>query len=524
MTTRLTSLGSVASALVLVGLSVTPAAHAEEQAPLAPAALTAPAPPAPPAVPSALEAPAQPAAPAALEASAEAEPSLEEMEARLIKMATQMDSVARELERAHQESQQLVEQTLKLLRQQQAAASASNAPAASAGAPASRWQVGAIPSTSTENPFPSAAGTSNPWGVGAAIPPTAQATPAPSVRVQLTLPDLVDDQTEVARRRSEERSVQRQVQLWERAERRSSRVFRRSPNSAASRTLFSGNGIVEAGETVEEFVVFSGNGEVRGDVEGDAVLLAGNLLVRKGARIGGDAVVLAGNLSVEPGAQIGGNAVVTAGELDVDEAANVGGDRVQMGLSPWAFDEIRREISRGGANSQLTPERETDDEVEEDDSGILESASDVLIRFLLLSASGLLLMTFLPARTQTVGRTLHRRMGAAAVTGILAAFSLAPLGLLMTVSVVGIPLVPVLVAGATFAVVMGLAAASLEIGRRLPLSRRAPAWLLAAGAGVVAVLTEVPFLGVIAGLSLALLGLGAVLLSRFGEADNRASA
>lgn len=489
--------------------------------------------------------------------SAQPDPTLEEMERRLQEMGARLDDLNQEVTRTSSESRELVQQALTLVRRSKEMESGS-----AAGAVAPVAAVPAVPGVEGVPAMPSA-----PEIGEDVLPPEAVEV---LNTVQQTLDEALtealdglspEQQAELARakaelavqldqmsaefnasdfgqhnsawrrelelrlRRAERELAARANELQKegRSEQLSEARSRRSAEpdlAAAERTVFTGNSKVSHGEVVKEFVLFSGNGEIEGEVEGDAVILAGNLVVRKGAYIGGDAVVLAGNLEVEDGAVVSGDAVVTAGKLKVEDGAVVGGDTVEMKFGPLAQAPMLHKLHISLPHvpqvpaPPAVPEPAVEDE--EESRGLSTMIGDVVLHFVLLWVSGLLLLLFMPERTRGVGRVLGSRPAAAAVTGALVSLSALPLMLLLAVSLVGLPLVPVVAAGLAFALVMGVTAAAIELGRLLPLHKHAPIFWLTGGAAFIAVMGEVPILGVLGLIALGVTGVGAVMLSRFG--------
>lgn len=317
------------------------------------------------------------------------------------------------------------------------------------------------------------------------------------------------------------RDLARELRDAERATREDHHASSLEVDPEDGRAILKGDGQVKAGEKVKEFVIFSGNGEISGEVEHDAVVMAGNLSIRKGARVGGDVVLMSGNLSVEPDAWIGGDAVVMAGKMDIDPSAQIEGQRMEMISDPVNLPLLQAKLAKleglkeGNLEIQLSQDHDDEDHHHAEGGFV----SNFFHNFMLLTASGLVLMSFFPLRLQEVTRTLTGRVGASTVMGVLASFGTVGLSLLLVISLFGIPMLPVLGVVMIAAVVMGFCAITLELGRQLPLKRRGPLTVLAAGAAVLSLLLAIPVLGGVVAVLVGLTGLGAVLLSRFGHSD-----
>jgi hypothetical protein len=107
------------------------------------------------------------------------------------------------------------------------------------------------------------------------------------------------------------------------------------------------------------------------------------------------------------------------------------------------------------------------------------------------------------------------------LVGVLGTVAMPVLTVLLVVTIVGILLVPVQLIAILVAAVLGYTALALLIGRAIPLGeRKADSVIqLAIGTGIVVLISEIPFVGVMAMISAWFLVFGAVLRSRGGQPD-----
>jgi len=105
------------------------------------------------------------------------------------------------------------------------------------------------------------------------------------------------------------------------------------------RTQFGNTINVEPGEEVAEATCFGCTVHVRGRVEGDVTVFAGNVIVEGQGQIGGDVTLFAGDLRLENGAAVKGGLTVFGGRIRRDPAASVGGDVTTFGggSALWIF-------------------------------------------------------------------------------------------------------------------------------------------------------------------------------------------
>jgi hypothetical protein len=138
--------------------------------------------------------------------------------------------------------------------------------------------------------------------------------------------------------------------------------------------------------------------------------------------------------------------------------------------------------------------------------------------------AGAALIFLFPRRMATIGGVITRaplrwlRLGA---IGAVAYVGAAALTLLLVLVVTGIPLAMAMVVALSVATLLGLAAVSLALGGRMLAWMRAPSRhpLLAfcLGAFLLVPLTVVPVVGWGVTIAAAVVGFGAVMLTRFGS-------
>ncbi len=253
------------------------------------------------------------------------------------------------------------------------------------------------------------------------------------------------------------------------------------------RTNIGGDVVIKAGEVVE----------------GDAVAIGGSVYVESGAVVEGEVVAIGGSVTLDPGAVVEGAVTAIGGEIKAAEGVIIEGDRVAIGGSFGGL--LSSAIGLGLAK----PGWHT----------VLFSLLATALRALTLLVLGLLLITFVPQRIANVQGFLGARPGHSALTGFAVLLGVIPLCILLAVTVIGIPLLPVVALLLAALVVMGLVAFCAWLGQRVPLFAGRKTQLGAMMLGLV-VLTLVDLIPVIGTPIVALVGFfagGAALLSRFGK-------
>ncbi len=262
--------------------------------------------------------------------------------------------------------------------------------------------------------------------------------------------------------------------------------------------VLGGNVTLEEGSVVEGSVfLMGGNAEMQGVVERDIALFGGNLTLGGTARVGGSITVFGGNLRRAEGA-------VVSGEV-------LQGDEVRVPFD-WDFGQVVR-IPSGPWAIQTWPVFDS----------LWFSGVSYVLRAVLLAGLAVLVVMFLPVHTSRVGRTAIEQP---VITGGLGVLTAIVVPLFLVVLAVTICLIPVTIAGAMLlvvAVVFGWLGLGLEVGTRMAEAFR---WTLhpAAAAGVgTLVMTLVadgigfiPCVGWLAPALVASLGLGSVIVTRFG--------
>ena len=266
--------------------------------------------------------------------------------------------------------------------------------------------------------------------------------------------------------------------------------------------LFGGNATLEAGSRVNgDVFLMGGNAEIGGEVTGDVALLGGNVELLPTAHVHGDAVAIGGNLTRAAGARVDGQ-VAEGNEFvgPFDFTFPFDGFSGVRSIGP--FDSLR-----AGFSPVL---------------GLIWFG----FRSLLLAAVAVLVVMFWPQPTERTGRTA---IAQPILGGGLGLLTIVVGPILLLVLAITILLIPVTLIGIVLLLVAGLfgwIAVGLEVGKRLA---EAFKWELqppaAAGMGTL-VLTLVvgglglfPCVGWLAPFLVASIGLGAVMLTRFGSRE-----
>ncbi len=249
--------------------------------------------------------------------------------------------------------------------------------------------------------------------------------------------------------------------------------------------------------------VMGGNADIAGEVDGDVVLLGGNVNLMQTGWIHGDVSVLGGNLNRDSQAKIDGQVIS-------------GGGSFVWPLEGFEFPSYEYVRPFDTFRFRFSP------------------LLDIFwfgFRSLLMAALAVLTVMFWPNPTDRTGKTAIGQPILSGGLGLLT-FIVAPVLLIaLTITIILIPVMIVAVILWVVACVFGWIAIGLEVGNRMAESFK---WELqpaaAAGIGTLVVslvfggIGLVPCIGWIAPFLVLSVGLGAVILTRFGSREYQPAA
>lgn len=284
------------------------------------------------------------------------------------------------------------------------------------------------------------------------------------------------------------------------------------------------------------------------------VVLGGTYTLHAGETLEGDLVVIGGTATLEAGSKVAGDVALIGGFLQA--SGEIDGDVFAIGglvdLGPEAL--VRGDVTTMGAITTRDPAARVEGRVSDnlwrgtidlEGPGIVLPDFDgferpwigwsfrwmdpffglgwSLVRSLVLAGVAVLAMMFWPDRTSRVARAVLFHPAPSFGAGLLAgAFAVAGIAVLV-ITVCLIPLALVAALLLAVALLFGWVAIGLEVGRRLALAFKRE-WSPATQAGLGTLLLSfvayaldlLPCFGFFASMLLGLLGLGAVMLTRFG--------
>ncbi len=284
----------------------------------------------------------------------------------------------------------------------------------------------------------------------------------------------------------------------------------------------------------DDQLVFFGDSVVLGpgeSVDGNLVVIGGRVEMREGSRVDGDLVAVGGGSIID--GRIEGSLVVVGGTLDLRDNATVSQDFITFGASVSQAEGARVFGERiEGLRWKVPPLTTRDwswpswtpaERWRSPDllfSDLFSSAVRWMLRTFALMALGVVVMLLLPRQTELVGRTVSELPLPSTGVGLLTFVALLFLVPLLVIICIGIPLVVVLAFAFVAALLLGRVAVGAVVGERLltaiNVKPSQPLLQAVVGIGLIELLAAVPCLGWLLGWILALAGLGAVVLTRFG--------
>ena len=303
-----------------------------------------------------------------------------------------------------------------------------------------------------------------------------------------------------------------------------------------------GGSITVDGVVEGDCAALGGSVSVNGTIDGDVAAFGGGVAVAESAKVTGQIASFGGSLDIKGTA--GDDLACFGGSVNLGPKATVDGDVASMGGTVKKAEgaKVKGEIKNIslGALDQFIPGA-----VQSAGSWQHERKADspllgFMVTFSVVAAIGflvLLIALFFPRHIERMAGAIESDFWTSAGIGMLCEVALGPALLLMVVSVLGIPLIPIAVLLLLGAVLMAYAAFGLIVFRKLthavdPARYAATASIMLGYALLNALyllaslLRIVPHLGFLAGLFIAInilvtwfgltIGLGAVWRTRFG--------
>jgi hypothetical protein len=264
--------------------------------------------------------------------------------------------------------------------------------------------------------------------------------------------------------------------------------------------FLSGTALAQKYENNNDLVRFGGDLTVsQKQVVKDATAIWGSVTVLPSARVTGDAVAIGGDVVLKKGASVDGDAVALGGEVIRAAGTQIGGDIVT------GSQEVKNTIylfRRWGIQGVLA-------------RIYLFGAGFHLLAMLAIAVLGVLLFLLIPNLLPTIASTINQTPLKSGAWGLGGAIALILLSILISGSILGMLVLPVVNLAALIAGLLGTASMGLLIGQKtLTASERKPIPQFLVGSLILALIGLIPLIGGLFLLVVNIFGFGAVLASQ----------
>ena len=245
---------------------------------------------------------------------------------------------------------------------------------------------------------------------------------------------------------------------------------------------FGGNITVAENQTVENAHAFGGSVTVSPNarVLDTAMAFGGDVILKKGARVEGDAYSFGGKILQEPGAIVSGERATFSDRHGMMYGSNRGRSSF---FAQYFFSTIFR-------------------------------ISSAIVAAIL----GLIVLHSSPQFLPSLAAQLRQRPGLTALWGIGTIVSFVFATVFLAITLIGIPLIPLLSLTAVVTALVGSLGVALFVGQRVVgKGDRSLQQQFLVGLAIVTILTLIPFFGGLAVCLVNLFGLGVILLWQFGR-------
>jgi hypothetical protein len=236
-----------------------------------------------------------------------------------------------------------------------------------------------------------------------------------------------------------------------------------------------------------------------------------DLTIGQGDVVKGDLDIVFGNVTCEDGGEVDGNVRTFFSSFDEKDGCNVEGK---------VSDVFNSDAADGDGALSFLPALappSADDFLTQNRRVLKKFAWDVVVVFAFL---------LFPLRVRVALDRVEKHPGLSFAAGAVAVVALVPIGVLLLLSIIGIPLIPLEIAALFACLWIGNAAVALLVGRRLyellrPHTTPSPLGALVLGLIVVTAAETLPVVGWAVTSLVALVGLGAALLAFVRETSFR---
>lgn len=305
-------------------------------------------------------------------------------------------------------------------------------------------------------------------------------------------------------------------------------VFAQGPRPG-DRMCTGGSIVLDATSVVDNVFLFGCGARISSEahVQRDVISFGGQVVLEQGAQVDRSIIIIGSGGPIQISGNVGRDMVVVGSSLTLESSAVVGHDVILVGgtLDRKEGAVVRGRIERGQPSvtvSPGTPFRNVGFGSPFDLFGIVRSLISGFLFTLGLVAVGMLTVSFWPSQTSQVGRVALDSALPSLGVGCLTVIVALTLGIGLIVTLCGIPFAVVLFFALALAWLVGWIAVGQVAGRKIldPLhvreSLKTPVVAVIVGLILLALISLAPIIGWFISVITATIGIGAVVLSRFG--------
>jgi hypothetical protein len=242
---------------------------------------------------------------------------------------------------------------------------------------------------------------------------------------------------------------------------------------------------VAEGTTARQVVAVGGQVTVSGVVEHHIVVIGGSAVLTPTAIVGGNILAIGGVIVVGKGADVQGSMT----EIDASDIADAVETVINGDWEGWSW---------------------------------VFAILSIFI-FIVILIMALLVVAFIPKPLYLVASAIQGNVFRVILWGLAGLVSVVPLAVLLTISVIGIVLIPLELTLVACAVLIGFSAVAQIIGRKIfsLLGKKDQSMLRETFWGLIVLwlVGWIPYLGMLVKVCAVVIGLGGVFLTRFGTAE-----
>jgi hypothetical protein len=230
----------------------------------------------------------------------------------------------------------------------------------------------------------------------------------------------------------------------------------------------------------------------------NAIAIGGNTIVQPGARVTQTAIAVGGNVTLRQNARVDGDVYSVGGRIIQESGASIGG-------ASASTDENNPTMRGWRHRAGL--------------AGYWVTVASRMATALVAAAIGALLLLWQPNFLVSIANLVNQAPGKSALWGFLGGIALVVINVILAITIIGLPLIPIVTVAAMVIAFLGALGVALLVGQRvMKSSQRTPVQQFLIGLLIVTVIGLIPVIGGIVLFIANLLGFGAILAWKLGNA------